>query len=125
MIGKDFTSENIDDEIYIVPHSLPDFSENADSVLLLPAFDEFLIAYSNRNAVIENDKMVVSKNGIFWPIIVINGQVTGLWKRTIKKERVTVNIDPFKLIKKHHLNLLEKEVIKLGDFLGKTAELIK
>ncbi|MBN2636791.1 MAG: AlkZ family DNA glycosylase [Prolixibacteraceae bacterium] len=125
MIGNDFTAEKIEEVTYLIPNSLPVFSENADSVFLLPAFDEYLIAYTDRKAVVENNKMVVSKNGIFWPIIVVNGQVVGLWKRTIKKDKVTVTIDPFMPLKKRQINLIEQEVSKLGDFLGKTAELTK
>lgn len=123
MIRNDFIAEKIEDATYLIPNSLPAPSANGDAVFLLPAFDEFLIAYTNRKAAIENNKMVVSKNGIFWPVIVVSGQIAGLWKRTIKKDKVSVTIEPFKPIKKYHLNLIEKEVKKLGEFLGKKAEL--
>ncbi len=124
MIGNDFIAEKIDEEIYMIPHSLPDLSQITNSVFLLPAFDEFLIAYTNRKAIIENDKMVVSKNGMFWPTVVVNGQVAGLWKRVIKKDKVNVTVDLFKPLKKHQLDLFEQEVTRLGDFLGKKAEFI-
>ncbi len=119
MIGKDFISEEIGEETYLIPSSLPDFSENTDSVFLLPAFDEFLIAYTDRKAAIENDKMVVSKNGIFWPVIIVNGQVTGLWKRTKVKDKIHVSLELFKPLKKRQMELVEKEVIEMGRFLGK------
>jgi len=53
----------------------------------LPAFDEFLISYKGRLASLphENHHKAVSNNGIFYPIIVVNGRVTGTWKRIIKK----------------------------------------
>ncbi len=119
IIGIDFISEKIENENYIIPRSLKSFPDISDSVLLLPAFDEFLIAYTNRKAVIENDKMVVSKNGMFWPIIVVNGKIAGLWKRTIKKDTVTVTINLFKPLNKNQLDLVKQEVVRLGNFLGK------
>ena len=53
----------------------------------MPAFDEFLISYKDRLASLphENHHKAVSNNGIFYPIIVVNGRVTGTWKRTFKK----------------------------------------
>jgi hypothetical protein len=58
----------------------------------LPAFDELLIGYSDRSATINNsnNKKAISDNGIFRPIIVVNGQVVGIWKRETKKDKVTI-----------------------------------
>ena len=123
MIGKDFISENIGEETYFVPFSLPDFSDNSYSVLLLPAYDEFLIAYADRKASIENDKKAISQNGIFRPIIVINGKVVGLWKQNKIKDKIQVNIDLLKPLKKHQMEMIEKEVVELGRFLGKETTL--
>ncbi len=119
MIRNDFISEEIEEETYLIPNSLPNLSQKNNSVFLLPAFDEFLIAYSNRKAAIENDKKAISQNGIFWAIIVVNGQVIGLWKRTKIKDKILVSVDPFKPLKKHQMELLEKEVVELGHFWGK------
>ncbi len=119
IIRSDFISEEFEEETYLIPNSLPTLSQKNDAVFLLPAFDEFLIAYTNRKAAIKSDKMVVSKNGIFWPIIVVNGQVTGLWKRTKIKDKILVNIDLFMPLKKHQMELIEKEVTELGRFWGK------
>ena len=64
-------------------------------VYLLPAFDEFIISYKDRRAALpfENHIKAVSNNGIFRPVIVVNGQVVGIWKRTTKKDKVMVETD--------------------------------
>ncbi|MDR1336794.1 MAG: winged helix DNA-binding domain-containing protein [Tannerella sp.] len=56
---------------------------------LLPAFDEYIIAYRDRGAVLpaENYAGVISSNGIFRPVILVNGIVAGLWKRTASRRR--------------------------------------
>jgi hypothetical protein len=58
-------------------------------VHLLPAFDEYIIAYRDRLAVLpaENYAGAISSNGIFRPVILINGIVAGLWKRTASKHQ--------------------------------------
>jgi hypothetical protein len=60
---------------------------------LLPAFDEYIISYRDRKAVLplENHSKAISSNGIFRPTIVANGQVMGLWgKSNTKNKSVTL-----------------------------------
>jgi hypothetical protein len=49
---------------------------------LLPAFDEYIIAYRNRDAVVPaaHASKVFTKNGIFRPTILVNGKVVGIWR---------------------------------------------
>ncbi|MBG8555958.1 winged helix DNA-binding domain-containing protein [Hymenobacter guriensis] len=49
---------------------------------LLPGFDEYFLGYKNRELFIDPRyvSQVVSANGIFKPIIVVDGQVAGCWK---------------------------------------------
>jgi hypothetical protein len=78
MIGNDFISEKIGSQTYW-------FSENSslkdekNTVHLLPAYDEFLISYKNRSASITatDQQKTISNNGIFRPVIVVNGEVAG------------------------------------------------
>src|SRR5690606_33836887 len=94
------------------------------SVYLLPAFDEFIISYKDRSAslLLEDHKKAVSINGLFRPLIVVDGKVSGLWKRTVKKERVLIETELFKLHSQKILRLMEKSANAYGDFLGKKAE---
>jgi hypothetical protein len=66
----------------------------ADVVRLLPAYDEFLIAYRNRSASlpVSWEKDVVSSNGIFRPVVVHNGRVIGMWRRISTKGAVTLEV---------------------------------
>ena len=55
---------------------------------LLPAYDEYIIAYRDRSAVLlsEHHSKAVSSGGVFRPVIVADGQVVGLWKKTSRKK---------------------------------------
>lgn len=70
------------------------------ATFLLPAFDEYVIAYRDRRALLDpvNSEQVISKNGIFYPVMVENGQVIGTWKRTFKKDQVVIEFNPFNRI---------------------------
>lgn len=70
----------------------------ADSTHLLPGFDEYLLGYKDRSAVLDAahaDKIVPGGNGIFLPMMVRNGRIVGRWKRTISKSGVRVTLEPF------------------------------
>lgn len=120
-IKQDFVSETIGSDTYWFANSVTIPSNEAVSVHLLPAFDEFLISYTNRKASIctENQQKAIYSNGIFRPIIVINGQVAGTWKRTQKKEKIVVETNFFQPPSPSDMNLIEKKAIELESFWGK------
>jgi hypothetical protein len=67
---------------------------NSRKAWFLPTYDEYGIAYKDRSAIIHpaDYKKV---GGTFTSGIVINGQVAGIWKRTIKNNIVIVEAKPF------------------------------
>lgn len=91
------------------------------SVFLLPAFDEFIISYKNRSASLmgEEHKKAIMSNGIFRPVVVVNGKVTGVWKRTVRKEQLVIDAE----FLQHHtqtvIKLIEQSAQRLGRFIGK------
>ena len=121
MIKADFVSETIDAQTYWLADFFSIPKAGKESVYLLPAFDEFIISYKDRSASLpfENHNKTISNNGIFRPVIVVNGQVTGIWKRTIKKDQVMVETEFFKQPNKATKSLVEKAAIQFGDFLEK------
>jgi len=125
MAKSDLVSETIDAQIYWLANSFSIPKTGKESVYLLPAFDEFIISYRDRSASLpfENHNKTISNNGIFRPVIVVNGQVTGIWKRTIKKDKVMVETEFFKQPNKTTKSLVEKAVVQFGHFLEKKTEL--
>ena len=97
--------------------------DTADCVHLLPAFDEFVIGYKDRSACLPDKQkaIVISVNGMFWPVIVWNGQVIGRWKRLMEKKEMKLSFEFFKrqkLDRKHGAQLLEKPAQKVIDFFS-------
>lgn len=125
MNKSDLFSETIGNDTYwfAEPVSIP--ASLTNSVYLLPAFDEYLISYKNRSAAITIDhhKKAISNNGIFRPVIVVNGQISGLWKRTIKKDKIWIEPDHFRPHNKTEESLILKGAKSFGQFSGKNAEL--
>ena len=59
---------------------------------LLPAFDEYTVAYRDRSAVVAAKHAGM---GSLSPTIVIDGQVVGTWTRAFKKDTVVITPRPF------------------------------
>jgi hypothetical protein len=67
-------------------------------VSLLPGFDEFVLGYKDRSAILDPEfsaLIVPGNNGVFRPTVVIDGRVVGTWKRTSKKGQTLVEASPF------------------------------
>jgi hypothetical protein len=76
----------------------PPSASGASGVFAIPGFDEFFIGYQNRDAILDPSlatRVVPGGNGVFHPIIVVDGQVVGTWRRTIKAKRVEISVSPF------------------------------
>jgi hypothetical protein len=82
-------------------------------VLLLPAFDEYVIAYSGRDAIIakEHQPKSFTTNGIFRPTIVAQGRVVGTWRKTTtgkKQIELSYFSQPSKALEKRLAKAVER-----------------
>jgi hypothetical protein len=119
LIKSELNTIQIDTQTYWFGTSvLPDNNRNT-STLFLPSFDTFLIAYKNREASIslKNQPKAFTKNGIFKPVIVENGQVVGTWKRTVKKAGVKVEAQFFETVDKNKKESLVEVIASYGRYL--------
>lgn len=94
------TSESIGEQTYWMS-SEQTFGKNIrNSVFFLPGFDEFLLGYKDRGASIQpkySNNWCPGNNGMFFPFLVMEGQVKATWKRIIKKDKVAIEVKPFEL----------------------------
>lgn len=93
------TCEALDGKVYWISNAAAGVTtDDASGIQLLPGFDEYLLGYKDRSAVLAAEhatKIVPGNNGIFFPVIVVSGQVAGTWKRTIKKKSIDITLSPF------------------------------
>ena len=87
------------------------------AVYLLPAFDEFAIAYKDRSDFLHNEHIKQTGSGIFKPILIIDGQIAGTWKRSINKGKVAVEITALKKISTGNKQGIKKQATRYCKFL--------
>jgi hypothetical protein len=90
------------------------------SVHLLPAFDEYTVAYRDRADVLPTDAAEMTGNGIFRPVLVVNGQVAGTWKRKEVKQTIGLQVYPLAPLGPKERRLLEAEADRYARFTQKT-----
>lgn len=120
-IRSEFVSETINSLQYWFNENHTSHYPDGNYVFLLPAFDEFLIAYADRSAALSltDNPKTISNNGIFRPFVVINGQVSGLWKRVSLKDKLKMKLTLFRPVTKTIHRLAEEEAQKFAAFSGK------
>jgi hypothetical protein len=92
----------VDGTEYLMDPGTPDrlaaARTEADGVLLLPGFDEFVLGYGDRTAVLPAEfaeRIVPGGNGMFRPTVVHRGQVVGTWRWTGRGAKRGVEAEPF------------------------------
>jgi hypothetical protein len=89
-----------DEQYWFLPGKvLPgkDVSPGIPPALLLPAYDEWIIGYTDRTGLFAtgHERKIITTNGIFRPVLLCNGQVAGSWRVEEKKGVYSVTKDWF------------------------------
>jgi hypothetical protein len=87
---------------------------------LLPAFDEYLISYADRSAMLDPKflRRVNAGGGLLRPAVVIDGQVVGTWTRMLGKGSVSVRPRPFAAFTASEREAVRAEAERYAGFLG-------
>jgi hypothetical protein len=103
---------------YLMAKNEPDVDEKAPIAHLLPAFDEFAVAYSDRTAAMNPKYVTKVKRVIFDPSIIVNNQVVGTWKRAINKNSIAILFNNFGKINKTQEKAIESAASKYRKFVN-------
>jgi hypothetical protein len=104
--------------------SKPSTTGEAPVAYLLPAYDEYTVAYKDRSAALSpaHAKLQNSGKGIFNPTIVVDGQVVGVWKRALNKAALAITLSPFAKLKRAEMRAVAEAADRYGRFLGSPVE---
>ncbi|TFV86013.1 winged helix DNA-binding domain-containing protein [Blastococcus sp. CT_GayMR16] len=80
------------------PDRLAGCRKAAGGLFLLPGFDEFVLGYGDRRAILDPefaDRIVPGNNGMFRSTVVHGGRIVGTWQWTGRGAKRTVTATPF------------------------------
>jgi len=92
----------VDDVEYLMdpatPEALAAARRAAAGLHLLPAFDELLLGYADRTALVRSEHanaIAPGANGLFRPVVVDGGRAVGTWRRAGPVGARTIDAEPF------------------------------
>jgi hypothetical protein len=115
--------EVFDDRTYWLSSSTPAAKDESAAAHLLPAFDEYTVAYKDRGAVLHpsHARQPNAAAAALGPVVVLDGRVVGTWKRTLKREAVVVETSLWTMLSRVERRALDAAAHRYGDFLGLPA----
>lgn len=96
-------------------------------VLLLPQWDEFLLGYRSRDVTLPDEhlgRVVPGRNLVFQPTVVVDGEVSGIWRRRQAKSSTAVEVELFEPASDARWAAIARAAAAYGRFLGRAVEVI-
>lgn len=120
LIESELTAEQWNGQTWYIHEACRTRGKVSGSLHLLPSYDEYLLGYKDRTDVLpkEHYSKAFTNNGLFYPIVLCNGQVVGNWDRAVKKKGIDLSHSCFMPdvgVDEELLNLAKQKYVK---FLG-------
>ena len=120
LIEKELITDRFTDQKLYVHESLKEAVTPQENALhLLPSFDEYLISYKDRTAVLqpEHHPKAFNNFGTFYPVILHKGKIVGNWNKVTRKGALTVETSFFDPKTRISQKLLEKAAKRYLHFM--------
>jgi hypothetical protein len=120
LVGPQLMYEMVDNQTYWFAASMPQPTELSKSAYLLPNYDEYFVGYTDRSTIFDPSHLKILDargNVLFQHTIVINGQIVGTWKRTMKKNAVILTPNFFVSLNKDETLAFHASTKRYGAFL--------
>jgi hypothetical protein len=92
-------------------------ARTAPRSFLLPPFDEYTVAYTDRGAVVDRDQHEAAGHGI-GPNLIIDGRLAAVWRRTLGRGMVRIELAPLRPLTGEERELVAAAVEPYAHFLG-------
>ncbi len=124
LAGAAVTTREIGGQAYLVAPGAP-AAAASPAVRLLPGFDEFVLGYKDRSAMLTPDeelRVVPGKNGMFLGTVVVGGLVVGTWGRRATSRSTVVRVSPFAPLSAARRRAVEQAATDYGRYLESPVE---
>ena len=110
-----FEHETLEEHTYWFAPSEPLPVPPSPAAWLLPNYDEYTVGYRHHGAVFDTANL---SRLVYAHLVVIDGRVSGTWRRTLKKNEVIIESDFFAPLKKAEQRAVAAAAGRFGEFLG-------
>ena len=98
LIESELTAEQWNGQTWYVHEACRTRGKVSGRLHLLPSYDEYLLGYKDRTDVLpkEHYSKAFTNNGLFYPVILHEGQVIGNWSKSAKKGSASIECSWFR-----------------------------
>jgi hypothetical protein len=127
MVKSQLVKEVLNRQTYWFADSISPAREISPTAHLLPNYDEYFIGFKDRSAIGDVAKRAGIKGddpALIAHVIILDGQIVGGWRRTIKKDAVTIELNLITKLTKVEKRAVAEAANRYGRFLGLTTEIL-
>ena len=118
MTKSQLHSETIANKIYWMAQQTAAIKNKTTNACMLPVYDEYLVGYKDRSAAHNPAYDNEIKMSIFQPAIIINGKVSGTWRRNFEKKTLNIVASAFSSFTKNQELGIYTEGDRYSNFIG-------
>ena len=121
MLPPQFEHDVIGDQTYWFTTSAPSQANPSPTAYLLPNFDEYTVGYTDRSAIFDKTLTAHLDERTGSPlnyVIVIDGRIVGLWRRTLQTRAVVIELLPFSPLTAAERTAIAVSAERYGQFMG-------
>lgn len=115
--GSSLTSHKVKDEEYFTDTSNQIPPAKGTALNLLPAFDEFTVAYKDRSLMLAADQHHRHSMEVLSPVVSVNGRLIGTWTRTLSRNGLVIQLNPFSKLPQTQLTKIKELAKRYAQFL--------
>jgi hypothetical protein len=115
MMNRLIQKEVIEGQEYFFNPNTSLSSRQPDKIWLLPIYDEFIMGYRDRSAIMPSKANAPFRYDC---MIVYNGQIIGTWKRTLSKNTIDFEHAFFKPLNKLQSEIFDEAINRLSEFMN-------
>ena len=125
LVGPILERLTVADVDYWVSADAPRLTTHALAVHLLPNYDEYFIGFRDRSAIgrrVRDTSTVTGGNALIPHVIVVNGELVGIWRRAFVKEAVVVFLEALAPLTARERGRIAAEARRFARFLDRPAD---
>jgi Winged helix DNA-binding domain len=125
LAGPALADEEHDGERYWAAAGRPGQAAPPDGAYLLPAFDEYTVAYKDRGLLANGGPQAKSaqlNSDLLNPVMLLDGRAAGLWKRVVGSKSVQISLAPLGRLGRPDRSRLAAAAERYAAFLGRPGE---
>ena len=91
---------------------------------MLPAFDEYLLGWKDRDVAVSAEHHAKINRGGGWlhPVVLVDGRLVATWRTKLLSKRISLDVAPFSPLTPTVKRAVAAEAKDISDFLGVPVE---